>query len=156
MDNGNFQLERDAFGRLVYTAATGERFDGVTPVRAFPVSARAEGLSLLHTDGHELIWIERLDTLPPAVRSLIEEELAAREFTPEILCLKSVSTFSTPSTWEVQTDRGDTRFVLKGEEDIRRLDGAGLLITGGQGVHFRVRDMLALDPLSRRLLGRFL
>ena len=156
MDNGNWQLERDTFGRLVWTTATGERFDGVTPVRAFPVSARTEGLSLLHADGHELIWIERLDALPPAIRGLIEEELVAREFTPEILCLKSVSTFSTPSTWEVETDRGDTRFVLKGEEDIRRLEGSALLITSGQGVHFKVPDMLALDPLSRRLLGRFL
>jgi len=156
MDASNFQLERNAFGRLVLVTATGERFDGVTPVRAFPVSASAEGLSLLHADGHELAWIERLDALPPALRSLIEEELAAREFVPEILHLKSVSTFSTPSTWEVETDRGDTHFVLKGEEDIRRLDGAALLITGGQGVHFKVRDMLALDPLSRRLLGRFL
>ncbi|MDR3454406.1 MAG: DUF1854 domain-containing protein [Rhodoferax sp.] len=156
MDACDFQLERNAFGRLVLTVATGEQFDGVTPVRAFPVSAPAEGLSLLNTDGHELAWIERLDALPPAVRSLIEEELAAREFVPEILRLKSVSTFSTPSTWEVETDRGHTHFVLKGEEDIRRLDGAALLITGGQGVHFKVRDMLALDAASRRLLGRFL
>ena len=156
MDSGNFQLERNTFGRLVLTDAIGERYDGVTPVRAFPVSARTEGLSLLHADGRELIWIERLDALPPAVRSLIEEELEAREFTPEILCLQSVSTFSTPSTWEVKTDRGDTQFVLKGEEDIRRLEGSALLITSGQGVHFRVRDILALDATSRRLLGRFL
>ncbi|MEO6972311.1 MAG: DUF1854 domain-containing protein [Rhodoferax sp.] len=156
MDNGDFQLERNTFGRLVLTDAIGERYDGVTPVRAFPVSARTEGLSLLHADGHELIWIERLDALPPAVRSLIEEELEAREFTPEILCLQSVSTFSTPSTWEVKTNRGDTQFVLKGEEDIRRLEGSALLITSGQGVHFRVRDILALDATSRRLLGRFL
>jgi hypothetical protein len=156
MDRGDFQLERNTFGRLVWTTASGERFDGVIPVRAFPVSARAEGLSLLHADGHELAWIERLDALPPAVQSLIEEELEAREFTPEILCLKSVSTFSTPSTWEVRTDRGDTRFVLKGEEDIRRLEGSALLITSGQGVHFKVRDLLALDAASRRLLGRFL
>ena len=61
MDASNFQLERNAFGRLVLVAATGERFDGVTPVRAFPVSAPVEGLSLLHADGHELVWIERLD-----------------------------------------------------------------------------------------------
>lgn len=156
MDSCQFELERNAFGRLVLTTVTGERFDGVTAVRAFPVSAPAQGLSLVHRDGHELIWIEQLDALPAAQRRLIEDELAAREFVPEILHLKSVSTFSTPSTWSVQTDRGDTQFVLKGEEDIRRLEGAALLITDAHGVHFRVRDMPALDPLSRRLLGRFL
>ena len=156
MTVSDFQLERNAFGRLVWIAVTGERFEGVIPVRAFPVAAPGEGLSLVSADGHELVWIERLDALPPGARDLIEEELATREFVPEILRLKSVSTFSTPSTWEVETDRGDTHFVLKGEEDIRRLDGAALLIAGSQGVQFMVRDMLALDPVSRRLLGRFL
>jgi hypothetical protein len=156
MDSCEFQLERNAFGRLVLTTASGERFDGVTAVRAFPVSAPAQGLSLVHVDGHELVWVEQLVALPAAQRGLIEDELAAREFVPEIVRLKSVSTFSTPSTWTVQTDRGDTQFVLKGEEDIRRLGGAALLITGAQGVHFKVRDMRALDGASRRLLGRFL
>ena len=156
MNEFDFQLKRNAFGRLVLTTASGEHFEGVTAVRAFPVTAPLEGLSLIHAEGRELVWIEQLDALPTALRSLIDEELAVREFAPEILRIKSVSTFSTPSTWHVQTDRGDTQFVLKGEEDIRRLDGTGLLIMGGQGVHFKVRDMLALDPLSRRLLGRFL
>ncbi|TAL73820.1 MAG: DUF1854 domain-containing protein [Burkholderiaceae bacterium] len=156
MHSCEFQLVRNAFGRLVLTTASGERFDGVTAVRAFPVSAPGQGLSLVHPDGHELVWVEQLDALPAAQRGLIEDELAAREFVPEILRLKSVSTFSTPSTWTVQTDRGDTQFVLKGEEDIRRLGGAALLITGAQGVHFKVRDMRALDGTSRRLLGRFL
>lgn len=156
METCEFQLERNAFGRLVLTTAGGERFDGVTAVRAFPVSAPAQGLSLIHADGHELVWVEQLGELPAVQRGLIEEELAAREFVPEIVCIKSVSTFATPSTWTVQTDRGDTQFVLKGEEDIRRLDGAALLIAGAQGVHFKVRDMLALDSASRRLLGRFL
>jgi hypothetical protein len=84
------------------------------------------------------------------------EELAAREFVPEIRRVKAVSTFSTPSVWTVETDRGDTDFVLKTEEDIRRLGRTGLLIAGGAGVQFSVRDMAALDRGSRKLLERFL
>ena len=87
---------------------------------------------------------------------MLEEELVAREFAPEIQRIKSVSTFSTPSTWVVETDRGETSFVLKGEEDIRRLQGPTLMISGGSGVQFVVRDRLALDRASRRLLERFL
>jgi hypothetical protein len=67
-----------------------------------------------------------------------------------------VSSFSTPSTWSVLTDRGPTRFVLKGEEDIRRLGPGALLIASGQGIAFRVDDLAALDKASRRLLERFL
>lgn len=150
-----FHLERNPFGRLVYTAGEACHV-GVVPVRAFPIAAPDEGLSLVSAEGHELAWIDRLDALPAATRSLIEEELAAREFVPEIRRLRSVSTYSTPSTWEVETDRGDARFVLKGEEDIRRLGRVTLLIEASQGLQFLVRDMLALDRGSRRLLERFL
>lgn len=151
-----FQLERDPFGLLVYTSGTGERHVGVTPVRAFPIGAPDDGLSIVSPDGHELAWVDRLSALPPALRSLLEDELAVREFSPEVLRLKAVSTFSTPSTWDVETDRGDTHFVLKSEDDIRRLGQGRLLIASGHGVQFFIRDRFALDRASQRLLERFL
>ncbi len=150
-----FELVRHASGQLVLTDATG-RHEGVVPVRAFPIAAPAEGISLLGSDGHELAWLERLDALPAPMRSLLEEELALRDFVPEITRLSSVSSFGTPSTWTVETDRGETTFVLKGEEDIRRLSRQALLIAAGHGVHFSVKDMGMLDRASRRLLERFL
>ena len=151
-----FQLERDAFGRLVLIDAGGLRHEGVAPVRAFPIAAPEEGLSLIGSDGHELAWIAALADLPPEQRAMIDAELATREFVPEIRHLKAVSTFSTPSIWTVETDRGDTEFVLKTEEDIRRLARNRLLITSGEGVHFMVTDTTALDRGSKRLLERFL
>jgi hypothetical protein len=152
----SFTLGRNAFGRLVFTGADGMVHEGVVPVRAFPIAAPGEGLSLVSADGHELAWVERLDALPPAQRALLEELLAEREFVPEIQQLLEVSTFSTPSTWTVRTDRGTTRFVLKGEEDIRRTSRTMLLIAGSQGLQFVVRDVGALDRHSKRLLERFL
>lgn len=151
-----WQLERDPFGQLVYTAASGERHARVTPVRAFPIEAPDEGLSLVGADGHELLWIERLSALPEALRTLLHDELAAREFCPEITAVRQVSTFSTPSTWRVATDRGDTQFVLKSEDDIRRLGPGRLLIASSHGVQFFIRDRFALDRASQRLLERFL
>ncbi|WP_026096779.1 DUF1854 domain-containing protein, partial [Ideonella sp. B508-1] len=71
--------------------------------------------------------------------------------------LRSVSTFSTPSTWAVDTDRGPATLVLKVEEDIRRLPQRGrLLITSGHGIVFLVPDLTTLDRHSKRLLERFL
>ena len=151
-----FQLARNPFGRLVLTTADSQDHTGVTPVRAFPVGAPKLGLSLINVDGHEVLWVPNLDDLPEATRQLLEEELATRDFAPQILQLRSVSTYSTPSTWDVSTDRGDTRLVLKGEEDIRRLGGGALLVSSGEGVLFRIADMHALDRTSRRLLERFL
>ena len=151
-----FALQRNAFGRLVLIDADSVAHDGVVPVRAFPIAAPDEGLSLLSAEGHELAWLDRPDDLPPAQRVLVEEELANREFVPQIRRLHAVSTFSTPSTWTVDTDLGATRFVLKGEEDIRRIGRTMLLIADSQGLQFMVRDLTALDRHSRRLLERFL
>ena len=152
----SFTLERNPRGRLVCTLADGTRREDVVPVRAFPLSAPDDGVSIVGADGHEVLWIARLDAVPEAQRALIAEELAAREFMPVIDRLLAVSTFATPSVWTVATDRGETKFTLKGEEDIRRLPGGALLITDTHGVGYRVRDRFELDRHSRKLIERFL
>ncbi len=152
----DFQLAHDGHGRLTLTDKDGQTHTGVVPVRAFPIAQPQRGIALMSTDGHELAWIEQLDDLPQALRQLLEEELASREFMPEIHAIQGVSTFATPSTWTVDTERGIAQFVLKGEEDIRRLPGAGLLIADSHGIHYLIRDTSRLDRHSRRILDRFL
>lgn len=148
-------LERDAHGRLIWTDATGAN-EVVMPVRAFPLTDPDRGVSLVGQDGRERAWIDDLADVPAATRALLADELAPRDFAPVLLQLRKVSTFGVPSTWDVRTDRGDTRFVLKAEEDIRRLEGGALLIASAHGVQFRVPDAKALDRASRKLLERFL
>lgn len=151
-----FQLERNPFGRLVLTLPDGTVHEGVVPVRAFPLAAPEEGVSLVSTEGRELAWVPHLSALHREARVLIEQELAGREFVPTVQRIEAVSSFSTPSTWSVTTDRGPTRFVLKGEEDIRRLGDGALLIASAEGINFRIADRRALDRHSRGLLERFL
>lgn len=151
-----YDLERNPAGRLVLRTPEGREHEGVVPVRPFPISAPGEGVSLVDAHGHELVWIPRLDELEAPVRALVEEELGAREFTPEIRQIHTVSGFVTPCTWEVLTDRGPTRLLLKGEEDIRRLGQGALLISDSHGIQYLIRDLPALDRKSRKLLDRFL
>jgi len=152
-----FTLQRNAHGRLELVLEGSTLPEEVTPVRAFPIAAPDEGLSLVGGDGHELLWVPRLAQLPAEARALVEEELAVREFVPVIEKIHGVSSFSVPSTWELQTDRGPARLQLKAEEDIRRLQGrTHLLIASADGVQYRVRDVTALDKHSRKLLERFL
>jgi hypothetical protein len=155
-----FQLSRNAFGRLALTTRDGQVYENIVPVRAFPISAPEAGLALIDEEGHERAWIDSLSALESVsdseARALIETTLAEREFMPRILRLHQVSTFATPSAWQVSTDRGETSFVLKGEEDIRLLSASSLLITDRDGVQYRIPDIAALDKHSRRLLDRFL
>ncbi|HNE43333.1 MAG: DUF1854 domain-containing protein [Betaproteobacteria bacterium] len=154
MSPTDLQLSRSAFGRLIL--ATPEGPQEVVPVRAFPIAEPDRGISLVDGDGHERAWIDRLAELPVAQRALVEEELGSREFVPEIRALREVSSFATPSTWQVDTDRGPCALVLKGEEDIRRLSQTMLMIADSNGIQYLIRDLGLLDRHSRRLLDRFL
>lgn len=151
-----FQLIRNAFGKLVLTNGDGQTFEGVSPVRAFPIQAPDDGIALVSVDGQEVAWIAQLSDLPQQVRELVENELSGREFMPEIQHITHVTSFATPCTWHVKTDRGDTHFVLRGEEDIRRIGQTTLLLADSHGIHFLIRDMQNMDKHSRKILDRFL
>jgi hypothetical protein len=152
----DFTLDRDAYGRLVLKTKNDEIHVGVVPVRAFPIAAPDEGIALINTEGHEVGWADKLADLPPAFGQLIEEELASREFVPEIEKILDVSSFACPSTWQVVTNRGNATLLLKGEEDIRRLSQTQMMISDTHGIQFLIRDIGTLDRHSRKLLDRFL
>jgi hypothetical protein len=152
----DFTLTRNAAGRLVLTDAQGVTYTGIVPVRAFPISAPEDGVSLLGEDGHEIRWLGRLSDVPEAARILIAAELVQREFMPEISRIVNVSSFATPSKWQVITNRGETELLLKAEDHIRRLTHTTLLVTDGHGVSYLIRNIDRMDHHSRKLLDRFL
>ena len=153
--NKPHQLERDSLGSLVFVDSNGTRHIGVHPVRAFPITAPGAGIAIMDQSGQELFWYPDVAAITEGELGLIEEELAAREFMPVIEKITHVSTFATPSIWDIETDRGPTRIRLKGEEDIRRIAGNTLLIADSNGMQFLIKDATQLDKLSKKLLDRF-
>ena len=149
-------LIRDSLGRLVFIDNAGTQHVDVHAVRAFPITAPNAGISLMDSAGKELFWFTSLAAIPEEDRALLLEELAAREFMPVIEQISSVSSYATPSIWVVQTDRGETRLRLNGEENIRRVAGNSLLISDANGVQYLIRDSSQLNKQSRKLLDRFL
>jgi len=154
--NTEFELSRNSYQHLVLKRADGEVFENVSPVRAFPIQAPNEGISLVLQDGEEVAWVEKLSDLSEHSRNLLEAELAGREFMPEIAQIVSISSYATPCTWQVKTDRGETSFVLKGDDDIRRIGAESVLISDNHGIQFLIRDMYALNKTGRKILDRFL
>ncbi|MFM2096929.1 MAG: hypothetical protein RIS70_4053, partial [Planctomycetota bacterium] len=94
--------------------------------------------------------IHSLNDLNQASRSVLEQELAARDFFPVIEQVLDVSSLSEPCEWTVVTDRGPTRFVLKSEEDVRRLGPHRAYIVDSHGIRYMIRDSRQLDAKSRR------
>ncbi len=151
-----FSLSRNSFGYLCLQDQAGVTHEQVVPVRAFPISYPNESIAIVDRDGHELVWLDSLDQATPSNQQLINEELASREFMPVLTGIENVSTFATPSTWTVKTNRGPTQFILRGEEDIRRVNKTMYLVSDTHGVQYLIQDIQALDKHRRRLLDRFL
>ena len=150
------RFSRNPRGQLCVALPDGTVCEGVVPVRSFPIQAPLEGISLLGTDGKEVLWLEHLDALAAPQRQLLDEEFAARELIPVVEQIVSVDSISVPSCWDVLTDRGRATLVLKAEEDIRRLGPHHLLITSREGVQYRIPDLTQLDRQSLKQLERFL
>ncbi len=151
----DFKLWADPFG-IWHLSLAEQTHEHVIAVRAFPINAPNEGVSILSRDGRELLWLDQLTELPQTHRQSIEKCLQNREFMPEITKLDGVNSFVTPSRWSVQTTRGATELLLKGEEDIKRLNANTLIISDAYGVQFLIKDLSALDRHSRKLMDRFL
>jgi len=149
-------LIKDQRGLWQATLTDGSVHNTVTVVRAFPIRAPDEAISVIDHEGHELCWIENVDELNEKVRDAVIVALQSREFMPEILSVERVSSFATPSVWTVQTNRGTCEFTLKGEEDIRRVSTHTLIVADAHGVQFLIRDLPSLNASSRKLLDRFL
>jgi hypothetical protein len=158
MDNSmkNFTLSKNAFGQLCFKGEAGQFHEQVLPVKAFPISLPEECIAIVDRDGHELVWLDNLNQVSADNQIIIKEELANREFMPVLTGISQVSSFATPSTWTVKTSRGATQFVLKGEEDIRRISKDTYLVSDNHGVQYLIENIQLLDKHSRRLLDRFL
>ena len=155
-DGRGLALEVDPWGRLVLKTPDGRTFNGVEPVRAFPMTDPDHWVSFCDDRGHEVLSLRSLDGLAPEVLDLLRAELDQREFIPTIRRIVRVHGESTPSDWEVETDRGPTRFTLDGEDDVRLLGPRRVLITDARKLRYQIPDVNALDGPSRRNLERFL
>ena len=81
--------------------------------------------------------------------------MSRREFVPIIERIASVSADVDPSQWCVETDRGETTFLLDSEDDVRRLGAYKALFIDTHGIRYLIPDTRALDYASRRILERY-
>ena len=144
-----FELSRDEWNHLRLTDSRGIIFTDISVVPLFPISASQKWVSLVSSDGEEIICLESLEGLSQENVKLLQEELALREFVPVIRKVISVSGNQEPCEWFVETDHGITSFVINAEEDVRRVSAKGVVITDANGIRFRVEDITNLDKRSR-------
>lgn len=146
-----WSLVRRPHGRVDLVTADGTTFPDVDILRAFPLTAPHGPVAVVAADGTEVTWIESLDDLSGDLRQRILEELSAREFLPVISCIEAIAD-TDPAEWTVETDRGKRRFAVASGEDVERLPDGSAFVVDTAGGRYRIVDVGALDPRSRRLL----
>ena len=151
-----FDLQHDSWGHLVLIDAAGQRHAGVVPVRGFPISDPEKWVSICDSAGREIVCVSDLAQLAPQVRQLLEEDLARREFMPVITRIVKASGDTEPCEWDVETDRGPTRFVINSEDDVRRIGPHSGMVVDSHGIRYLITNVAALDAASRRVVEAYL
>ncbi len=147
-----FTLSRDTWGHLQLLDADGKVYPDVSVIPLFPISASKQWISIVSCEGQELACLDDLSGITQENRRRIDEELAFREFVPIIQRVVRVSGNTEPCEWVVETNHGLTSFVLKAEEDVRRVSAWAVNIMDANGIRFRVEDLNQLDSRSRAFI----
>jgi hypothetical protein len=147
-----FELTRNQWGRISITDNVGKQHHDVAFVPLFPITHPGNWISVITADGIEVATIITPQEIKNDSRSILEQELTLRDFVPRIRRVLSVSGTSEPCEWHVDTNHGQTKFVLKAEEDIRRLSPFEVMVIDANGGRYRVDDTRLLDARSRRFV----
>jgi hypothetical protein len=152
MSSQEFTLKRDIDGTLVLILDGRDPASSVRVICAAPLSHPTQYITFLDGKGHELCTVDRLDSLSPAVR-LVVEELDGYYVGHTIQRINELESEFGIAYWDVDTPRGQRDFVVKDvQSSITWLSPTRLLIMDVDGNRFEIPDSAALDPRSQNLL----
>ena len=120
--------------------------------RSFPWSHPDRFVILRDIEGEEVATIDDLAKLPARSRGAIEAWLQRHTLVPKILRVRKVRAANAATLFDVETDRGDRRIVLREREDIRSLADGRTLLRDPDGQTYELPPLDDLDVNSRREL----
>jgi len=117
---------------------------------ARPVSGRGREVSLVGRDKRQVRMLRSLDVLDPESRRIAEEELENRYLVPKIRRVRRVRINFGNRYWDVETDRGPRRFLMKDPyKNVVWLGPDRLIIKDSVGNRYEIEALSALDRASR-------
>lgn len=127
--------------------------DEATPVKivwARPISGKGQEIAVLDEKKKEVLMVAGLDGLDPDSRKIAEQELERRYLIPKITrVIRAHASFGS-RYWDVVTDRGRRRFVMKDPtKNVIWPGGDRVIIRDTLGNRFEIESLAALDDRSR-------
>ena len=156
-NNKKFQLLKNGDQVLL-------RFDGtddIIPVRILlvaPLSENNRVISIVHEkEKKELVLLKTPEMLDEASGAILQEELQRRYFLPKIEKINDVSIHLGDYYWDVLTDRGPRKFLLRSPAiNMRWVNKKRIILCDTNGISYDLDEFDALDKSSRILLERIL
>ncbi len=125
--------------------------------RAFPFSDPDRYIGLRDGDDKDIGILTDLHGLDPASRAIVDEELERRYFTPRIERVLTVSEEFGVVTWEVETDRGPRRFLVRNLRDSTFPLGSNrLMMTDTDGNRYEFPDVRVVGAKAMTVLSKVL
>jgi hypothetical protein len=157
IDTNKFTLSRN--GNQVYL-----RFDGTDddiPVRLLlvaPLSESRQIISIIHAKKkQEMVLVKTPEMLDEASRTVLQDEIKRRYFLPKIEKINDVSIHLGDYYWDVLTDRGPRKFLLRSPAiNMRWVNKKRIILCDTDGISYDLDEFHALDKSSRILLERIL
>lgn len=146
-------------GGFVRLDFRGTIYNRIAVHRCFPFSAPDEYISIRDSDesSQEIGLILKLDDWDIETQTMLHEQLELRYFSPKITRIKHVKEEYGYAYWDVGTDRGDCRFVVRmGSGTVIHIGSGRYLVTDVDGNRFEIPDIQALSPQEMKKLDLFI
>lgn len=155
-DNAVFTATPGGFLKMEFA---GKTYPRVAVHRCFPFSDPDRYISIREPegDGREIGLINDIKELSKQTRSLLEDQMALRYFTPKILRVRDIKEEYGYSYWDVKTDRGDCRFTVRmGGSNVYAIGKNRYLVNDLDGNRFEIPDLYKLTPKEIKKLDLFI
>jgi hypothetical protein len=152
LDPGSVRLRLDKLGRLCLRLRDGREYVNVKVVPAFPITRPNRFVYFQDEQGKELGLLVEPRRLDRESRDLLLAQADLAYFMPRIQRIIRVEEQTGGvATWEVETDRGWSRFeMLARGEAVWWVGRDRVLIRDVDGNRYLIEDLGALDQRSRR------
>jgi len=120
--------------------------------RCFPLTMSSAYVSVFDSGGSEVGILRDLAAMDKDSRRNVEAELDALYFTPSISRIKSLRAEASMWKWDVETQRGDVVFYLRGVRDsVHEVAPNRWQVFSVDGQRYEIRNVEELDQRSQNL-----
>jgi len=131
----------------------GKVYEEMILFRIFPFQYTTKYISVRNPKGEEVGVIRDIDQLDEESRAEMDKELQLRYFLPLVNRIDSVKQKADLWIWELQTNLGPTRIVMRNLHEHMQYPSVNrIILTDINGKRCEIRDWQSLDSHSRNQL----